>query len=101
MTRHVYGLGNGEQAREWLAKATNRMEQELSDNRDQTQQLVTWNRRFTLELLRDEAEQLIDRNGTGTQFSSFGHSSFWLHSSFVIRHSSFSTRHELQAALSR
>jgi serine/threonine protein kinase/tetratricopeptide (TPR) repeat protein len=46
-------LGHEQQAREWLNKATKRTEQE---NRNES---LRWNRRFTLRLLRNEAEELV------------------------------------------
>jgi tetratricopeptide (TPR) repeat protein len=46
-------LGHEEQAREWLDKATKRTEQETRN------ESVRWNRRFTLRLLRREAEELV------------------------------------------
>jgi serine/threonine protein kinase/tetratricopeptide (TPR) repeat protein len=46
--------GRGEEAREWLSKAIKRAEQETSDER------LDWNRRFTLQLLRREAEALVE-----------------------------------------
>lgn len=46
-------LGRAEDVQEWLAKAVQQAEQELAD--DET----SWNRRATLELLRDEATALV------------------------------------------
>jgi serine/threonine-protein kinase len=47
-------LGHREEARAWLGKAIDRMEQETRDNE------LRWNRRFTLQLLRREVESLVN-----------------------------------------
>jgi tetratricopeptide (TPR) repeat protein len=46
-------LGQGRQAREWLAEAVRRTEQETQNDR------IRWNRRATLQLLRREAEAVV------------------------------------------
>ena len=50
-------LGRAEEARRWLDKAVTSMEQEMHDPKSAARQ--KWNRRLTLQLLRREAEQLV------------------------------------------
>jgi Tfp pilus assembly protein PilF len=53
-------LGQTEQARQWLAKAVREIEQPPA-GRAKDPNARTWNRKLTLQLLRGEAEALIDR----------------------------------------
>ena len=56
MTHHK--LGDESQAKEWFDKAVTRAETELDETQDDRAP-VAWNRRLTLELLRQEAEKLL------------------------------------------
>jgi hypothetical protein len=60
-------LGRAEDVQEWLAKAVQQAEQELAA--DET----SWNRRATLELLRDEATALVPRSHRGVTYSPTQH----------------------------
>jgi Flp pilus assembly protein TadD len=51
-------LGHAEEGRRWLGKAIKHVEQETQDPSNQAGQ--TWNRRLTLQLLRREAEALLN-----------------------------------------
>jgi tetratricopeptide (TPR) repeat protein len=53
-------LGQTEQAKQWLAKAVREIEQPPA-GRAKDPKAHTWNRKLTLQLLRGEAEALIDR----------------------------------------
>jgi tetratricopeptide (TPR) repeat protein len=50
-------MGHDAEARQWLGKASKRMEQEMQDRSNEASK--SWNRRCTLELLRREAEALL------------------------------------------
>jgi hypothetical protein len=52
-------LGHAEQARQWLDKAVREIEPPPAERAKDP--APTWNRKLTLQLLRGEAEALIDR----------------------------------------
>jgi hypothetical protein len=61
MTHHR--LGHGEEAKEWLDKAVASTEKAMREA-DQGTAGLSWNRRLTLKLLRDEAAALLAADDT-------------------------------------
>ncbi len=64
MTHHR--LGHHEEAKKWLDKAVESTEKALADH-EAGKELLVWNRRLTLKLLRDEAEALFCSTHPKTQ----------------------------------
>src|SRR4029453_12955307 len=63
MTQHR--LGDAESAREWLAKAAERIEQ-TGHGKSHDVGTGAWNRKLTLQLLHREAEELLGVNQEGS-----------------------------------
>ncbi len=61
MTNH--GLGRHDEAQKWLAQATEFTEKALAESKA-SPNLLSWNRRLTLELLDAEAKALLDSDKT-------------------------------------
>ena len=61
MTHHR--LGHADEARQWLDKAVQKIEQAQQEGQATSGgAALAWNRRLTLQLLRREAEELLEVN---------------------------------------